>query len=277
MPKVNYISLPQGQYYKLARPDGYDFYTGKTVNYRENIGKTVKVPQTNYKDKSVLCTASVLHASKNPNDCFIGSSIPCSMYIVKGTPTVRATKKNGFKKLFIIEEIPETQMDKRFGFKYSEAKNPVHPFKINPPKINKKYINLVHIWGSVWDYVLDSVWSSVWDSVHDSVWDSVHDSVWDYVLDSIQDSILDSILNSVLNSVLNSILDYVWSSVRGSIWAYIGSLFININKWKNVKHKHGEYPFQSCVDLWMVGLIPSFDGIKWRLHGGPKGEVLWIS
>lgn len=29
------------KYYKLARPDGWDFHTGKKVNYRENIGKTV--------------------------------------------------------------------------------------------------------------------------------------------------------------------------------------------------------------------------------------------
>jgi len=24
-----------------------------------------------------------------------------------------------------------------------------------------------------------------------------------------------------------------------------------------------------------MGLIPSFDGKKWRLHGGKKAEILW--
>jgi len=33
-----------GNYYKLARPDGWDFYTGKTINYREGIGKIVNAP-----------------------------------------------------------------------------------------------------------------------------------------------------------------------------------------------------------------------------------------
>jgi hypothetical protein len=35
------------------------------------------------------------------------------------------------------------------------------------------------------------------------------------------------------------------------------------------------YPFQSAVTLWELGLVPSFDGKKWRLHGGPNGKILW--
>jgi len=42
-----------------------------------------------------------------------------------------------------------------------------------------------------------------------------------------------------------------------------------------VDHKPGEYPFQPVVDLWGQGLVPSFDGKTWRLHGGKKAKVLW--
>jgi hypothetical protein len=35
------------------------------------------------------------------------------------------------------------------------------------------------------------------------------------------------------------------------------------------------YPFRSVVSLWKLGLVPSFDGKIWRLHGGPKGEILF--
>lgn len=35
------------KYYKLAKPDGFDWYTGKTINYRESIGKIVTVPKPN--------------------------------------------------------------------------------------------------------------------------------------------------------------------------------------------------------------------------------------
>ena len=84
-------------------------------------------------------------------------------------------------------------------------------------------------------------WASVWASVWDSVWDSVGASVWD------------------------------------SVWAYNGTFFIiPRSEWKYTENIPGEgYPFQSAVTLWELGLVPSFDGKKWRLHGGPDGRVLW--
>jgi hypothetical protein len=56
--------------------------------------------------------------------------------------------------------------------------------------------------------------------------------------------------------------------------AYIGSLFPLITTWKRAPKTDG-YPYQPCVDLWKQGLVPSYDGKKWKLHGGPKGKALW--
>ena len=62
--------------YKLARPDGWDFYTGKTVQYRGEYPHVVRPPNA---DAALgLCSAGVLHASAKPNDCFVGAKIPCS-------------------------------------------------------------------------------------------------------------------------------------------------------------------------------------------------------
>jgi hypothetical protein len=58
------------------------------------------------------------------------------------------------------------------------------------------------------------------------------------------------------------------------VYAYIGSFF-KLKEWKYVKHKKGVYPFQPAVDLWNMGLVASFDGSKWRLHGGEKAEILF--
>ena len=134
----------------------------------------------------------------------------------------------------------------------------VHPFKdIKPPKkITKKHIDLLKQWTSVGT----SVWASVWASVGDSVGDSVWASVWASVRDSVRDS--------------------VWASVRDSVWAYDGSFFtLPRSAWKyteNIKLPKGQtYPFQQTVDLWEMGLVPSFDGKLWRLHGGKDGKVLW--
>ena len=95
-----------------------------------------------------------------------------------------------------------------------------------------------------WDSVRASVWDSVWRSVGRSARRSVGDSVWDSVRDS------------------------VWDSVR----AYVGSFF-DLPGWKGITHKRGEYPFRPAVDLWERGIVPSFDGKTWRLHGY-EGKVL---
>jgi hypothetical protein len=57
-----------------------------------------------------------------------------------------------------------------------------------------------------------------------------------------------------------------------------------IKEWKYVDYKNklfkkGKYPFQSAVELWKKGLVPSYDGNIWRLHGSPNGDgiikILW--
>jgi len=131
-------------------------------------------------------------------------------------------------------------------YKILVKKQIVHPFKITPPVITKQHIQLLRKW--------DSVRASVRASVGDSVWASMRASVWASVRASVRDS--------------------VWASVGDSVWAYIGSFF-KIPKWKYIKHPRGQYPFGPAVQLWMLGLVPSFDGTTWRLHGGPKAEVLF--
>ncbi len=128
----------------------------------------------------------------------------------------------------------------------------VHPFQIDPPEITEVHIELLKKWASVRD--------SVWDSVRDSVWDSVWASVWDSVGDSVGDSVWDSVGDSV------------WDSVWDSVEAYNSSFFI-IQSWKYTDATGGINPFQPCIDLWNVGIVPSFDGKIWRLH--TKNGIAW--
>jgi hypothetical protein len=154
-----------------------------------------------------------------------------------------------------------------------EALNQIHPFKIAPPKITAKHIGLLKEWASVRDSVSNSVGDSVWDSVRDSVRDSVGASVGDSVWDSVGASVRASVRASVGNSVWDSVGDSVWDSV----WAYTGSLFaLKRSEWQGTeKIKTKGYPFQPAVTLWKMGLVPSFDGKVWRLHGGKDGKVLF--
>jgi hypothetical protein len=81
----------------------------------------------------------------------------------------------------------------------------------------------------------------------------------------------------VWDSVRGSVVDSVGGSVWGSVWGYVGSLFYLKRKdWKYTKKiKCKGYPFQPAVDLWKMGLVASFDGTTWRLHGGKKAKILW--
>src|SRR3990167_7135229 len=168
--------LPRGVYCKLARPDGWDFYSGDTVNYRDNIGGKVYAPEPHGK---ILCAPGILHACKNPNDCFVGAKIPCAAFLVRGRSVANDGAKRGFHSLKVLEEV--TDLNALFGWNYMEARNPIHPFRLTPPAITDNHKALLQKWASAWASVRDSgrdsvgasVWASVWDSVRDSVRDSV--------------------------------------------------------------------------------------------------------
>jgi len=130
----------------------------------------------------------------------------------------------------------------------------IHPFNDKSiTRVTKKDIELMKKWANVWDSVRASVWDSVGDSVRVSVGVSVWASVWDSVRDSVRDS--------------------VWDSVRDSVWAYTSSFF-NLPKWKYIKHKVGINPYQPLIDLWEKGLVPSYDGKIWRMHG-KEGKIIY--
>ena len=265
------------QAFKLAKPDGWDFYTGKTINCRGDsvYPHTVHVPNPN--PSLGLCSAGVIHASVNPNDCFVGAKIPCSAYKVEGNPVCGDKRKYGFTSLVILEEI--TDLDKLFGWRYSEAVKPIHPLRLGKQEPTDIDLLCLLKWASVWDSVVASVSDSVWDSVGASavasVWASVSDSVWDSVGASAGASVWASVSDSVSDSVWDSVVASVSDSVGASVVAYIGSLFPNIKTWKYTDQKEGLYPYQSCVDLWKRGFVPSFDGKIWRLHSGLRATIVW--
>jgi len=153
------------------------------------------------------------------------------------------------------------------GKKLENILNPFDLPKVKKP--NKEHIRLLREWDSMRRTMMYSVRDSVWDSALDSVGDSVRsflmDSVWNSLIHTMRDSFCGYVKNSVKNSV--------WDSA----WGYFGSFFnIKREKWKHTeKIKTKGYPFQTVVDLWKMGLVPSFDGKIWRLHSGKKAEVVF--
>jgi len=181
---------------------------------------------------------------------------------VRGKEVVIDQFKQRFEYLKLIRKVPLKELEpllkkesKKLGYDLYRALIPVNPLAFKPSKPTKKDIANLKKWYSV----RDSVGYSVRDSVGYSVGDAVRDSVW--------------------GSVWCSVGDAVWCSVgdavRDSVWAYISSLFPDIKEWKHIDHKKGINPFQSCIDLWHRGFVPSFDGEIWRLHSGKKAEIVF--
>jgi hypothetical protein len=159
--------------------------------------------------------------------------------------------KHRFETQTLIEEVSHNKLKKllakechKVGYNILEACFPIHPLHIK----RKSEVSIQEMqWLKEWDSVRDSVWESVWDSMRNSVWESVRNSVWE----------------SVRNSV--------WESVR----AYTSSLFPNIKTWKYIPHEPGINPFQSGINLWKSGLVPSYQDNIWNLHSGKNANIIY--
>ena len=73
-----------------------------------------------------------------------------------------------------------------------------------------------------------------------------------------------SVEASVRASVEASVGDSVRASVEASVGAYVSSYF-------SIDYK---FDFSSAIKLWEKGIVPSFNGKVWRLHG-KDGKVIW--
>jgi hypothetical protein len=181
--------------------------------------------------------------------------------------------KRRYEKMTIVRQLTEDEIkaglsacSESEGYNVLESCYPVHYFKIQPTITVEEAVALLEAWMKVRASVRASVWASVWASVRNSVGASVGDSVVDSVWASVWASVWDSVGASVWASVRNSVGASVGDSVEDLIYAYISSLFPGIKKWKYIEHEEGVNPYQSGIDLWRSGYVPSFDGKTWRLH-----------
>jgi len=135
-----------------------------------------------------------------------------------------------------------------------------------------------------WDYVRTSMRNSVWESVNNyittsiisSVRASIRSSLWEPVGEHVNNSVRRSVWNLADNPIKNSYNScWIDNSIENAIWAYLSSLFPNIKKWESIDHEEEKNPFHPCIDLWMRGFVPSFDGKVWRLHQGKDAKIVY--
>ena len=185
--------------------------------------------------------------------------------------------KRRYENIKLIREILPDEIKKlakkeesKLGYRLSEVLFPYNPLQFKG-KITEREIKLLKKWASFVISIKDSEGGSVWYSIVTSIRQTISISVGNSVKDSVRDSIITSIMDSFKHSFSKSIGNFILIS----FWAYISSLFLNIKKWAYIEHIEGENPYQSCIDLWKSNLVPSFDGKIWRLHTGPKAEIIY--
>ena len=144
-------------WYKLARPDGWDFYTGKTINYREAAHNGSVVHHPDPHPERGLCSDGILHGSPMAEMCFLGAKLPCSLYSFEGTPVVPFDgTKAGFIEMHNLQELDPVQ---HFKWRYSEACHLLMPLRGSSIQPTQHDIELLHRFASVRASVGDSVWA----------------------------------------------------------------------------------------------------------------------
>lgn len=137
------------------------------------------------------------------------------------------------------------------------VKDIVNPFALpEVVQVTREHIRWLEEWDSLRrDSVrsLDSARGLVRGLVGDSIWDLVWEPLWDFVWDS----------------VASSVGSWSWDSIWDSIWIFVKA---HVLSYFDIEHK---YDFSSAVKLWESGLVPSFDGTRWRLHTGKYAAVVY--
>ena len=139
-------------FYKITNPDGTAFHDGQT---KYELGKTVRKRNCS---NPILCTDTVLHASRTLIGALKYAKLPLAIWKVEGDPVVSDLEdKCGFFALTVVKQIDPS--DELLGFRYHEACHPVNPMLIQNDVADADIADLKS-WASVWASVRDSVWAS---------------------------------------------------------------------------------------------------------------------
>ena len=141
--------------YKLAQPNGFDFHTGRTIQYR-GLSYPHKIQVPNADATKGICSSGVGHASLNPNDCFQGAHLPCSAYELEFAPVCGDYTKYGWVEAIVLREIDPAEL---FSWRYTDAIKPFHPLRDGQGAVDDEALALLKQWASVRASVRDSLWT----------------------------------------------------------------------------------------------------------------------
>ena len=109
-------------------------------------------------------------------------------------------------------------------------------------------------------------WESVIDTIDDSLSDIAYETIISTVHETMNDQILSIIWDKIKAETDESDFCYCYESVFEAVLGYLSSFFV-FKKWTNSEENSNINPYQPCISLWEMGIVPVFNGRQWSLHG----------
>ena len=247
----------ENMYFKKLNPDLTSPYQG----YQWELGKEVEIG--NFDTGSRDCSTRLYYLKL---DQLLFCPAKPIFEVKVGGQIKEFEDKSGCSKMTVLREVPKEEilelvrnagLDQTLGFKYSESLFPINPFEIDPPPITEEIIAKLRQWIQVHNTTLCYAAGKKYSAVDLSVWESLGESIHNLVLDALHNVGVN--IDFYVTEVDNSVTDIIEAYVKVGLLLY----------------KYKLCSIECGTDLWYQGLIPSYDGTTWRLHGGPKAEVLF--
>lgn len=146
--------------------------------------------------------------------------------------------------------------------------------KIFNDEITPEIIDLLKEWKNIYRTVLcdetgkynsDIITKTIKDSVGSEVYYLCRTSVYRTSRYMVSNQVWDTLQRITKLTDNTHAGDYFDDLTEASADAFLSSFF-NLEKWGDIKSEPYKNPFLPCVRLWELGLVPSFDGRRWRLN-----------
>jgi len=272
------------------------------------LTKDLKSPYQHFDFSAAVASGEILHCSDfdtSEKECsrgFYGTNIEGLPYAFRHRRESRVFEvevagkkaefdifKRRYENIKFVREVSYDEIkelafakEKKLGYKLSQIIFPINPFGmikrtkgIPHGQMHELLIKWSTIRISIWQAIEATIEATIGTSVWDTAWDSAWDSVGISIRNTVRDSIWNTAWDTARDSRWNTARAFIDVSIWDSIGAYISSLFLQIKTWKYIKTEPGRNPFQSCIDLWNNGYVPSFDGKIWRLHTGEDANIVF--
>ena len=151
---------------------------------------------------------------------------------------------------------------KNINFKYIVPeliiKNIIDPLNNCIKPLPNEYIILLKEWSNIDRFAYISSYNYIMKYVGKYIYNYINDCIWSYCGNHIMNAICFSVPPCMMNS-------YLYNSMVNSLVVYGASFF-------DIKYN---FDFSPLLKLYNAGFVPSFDGVKWRLHSGLEGTIIF--